>query len=214
MSTTVNAAEQDWQAALDGDKAAFRRLVEPCLDELAAAAQHEVAFRRSVGDLPPEVLTPLELVGEALLLAWRDRFRRPAEVSVRSWLLSTQLRAMEQVVRRVQAEERLSGQSLDAPIEDAVELDEDEEEFWEWPGPVEPLLWEDVLGQSDTTAESAEQAADRDEVAFLARSVLVLHDRHGVPLREVAATVHVPLPAAKALLQWARDEAGKGEETE
>mgnify|MGYP001477468958 FL=1 len=64
-----------WKAVLEGDRRAFRRLVEPYLDELLRAAHRELEHYRRLKALRPEDLTAEELVGETLITAWRQRHR-------------------------------------------------------------------------------------------------------------------------------------------
>src|SRR6202047_3870204 len=73
-STPSDAELNDtWNAALRGDREAFRAAVTPPLGELLRAARHEVRYRVALGDFEPNDPTAEELVGEVLIRAWPER---------------------------------------------------------------------------------------------------------------------------------------------
>jgi DNA-directed RNA polymerase specialized sigma24 family protein len=203
---TIQDHDSEWRAVLDGDKAAFRRLVEPYVAELLTAAQREIAHQRREGTVPSDALTPYELVGETLLEAWQDRFRRKAGVGLRAWLLRTQWRLTHRLVMRWRLEQHLQMLSLEEPVAETAFEDQDADLEAVWPDAVAPVWLEDILPAGLGLAEGGAAPSEQAGLESLARCVMVLHDRHQVPLEEVAEAIHVPTTMARSLLEWARNE--------
>ena len=100
-STPSDAELNDtWNAALRGDREAFRAAVTPHLGELLRAARHEVRYRVALGDFEPNDPTAEELVGEVLIRAWPERHNRPPSVRLSVWLLALSYLAARELARR------------------------------------------------------------------------------------------------------------------
>lgn len=204
----MHALEEDWQAVLGGDRTAYNRMVEPHLEELIRAARRDIRYHQHLGDLAPGDLTPEELVGEALLRAWRSRRRRPSEVSLRAWLLGTQHRVLQKVIQAEHLERDLWAVSLEDPVPPAPLFD-DEASFWEWYQPDDVTRWEDVIpadlppaGEMPDVEEEATHGLEPEP-----RRVLLLHDEHELPLAEVAVATGQTVRETVALLEQARQVA-------
>jgi len=92
--------EAGWRAALQGDRAAFQATIAPHLEKLVEAARRELRYRVALGNLGADDLTAEELVGEVLLRAWQDRYRRPSSLGVKVWLLALLFRVARDLARR------------------------------------------------------------------------------------------------------------------
>ena len=197
-----------WQAVLEGDRRAFRRLVEPYLDELLRAAHRELEHYRRLKELRPEDLTAEELVGETLITAWRQRHRKPKRLSVRAWLLGLLHRVLQRYLQRERTFRRLWELSLDEPVPPEPIYD-DEESFWEWYQPDDLERWEDVL-PDPSTLETERLIVEEvppealEPLEPIERQVLLLHDTHEVPIQEVAMVVQRSVRETAEILQRAR----------
>ena len=154
----------DWKKIVEGDKEAFDRLVEAEMANLLEAAKHEIAYYESVGDYPPDFMTPEELVAEAMIHAWDNRAKKPRGMEPRAWLFAMLFRAADAIAarqREIQAHETLP---LEEKVPDApLVLDpvyDDDEEFYEWYQPDEALKWEDVIGNIDLKPDVLIQAVE------------------------------------------------------
>ncbi len=196
--------DREWEAVLDGDHQAFRRLVEPHLDELVEAARRDISYYVALDMLSPDDLTPEELVGETLLRAWRDRFRRPRHLSLRGWLLGTQDRVLRRIVQRLQLERELVTLSLEQPYYPETPIYDDEESFWEWYQPDDVTTWEDVIpDESELIGEELEA----DQELLLRpdeRRVLLLNDHHRLSLKEIASIMNLSVQQTAEMLTQAR----------
>jgi len=197
-----------WKAVLEGDRRAFRRLVEPYLDELLRAAHRELEHYRRLKALRPEDLTAEELVGETLITAWRQRHRKPKRLSVRAWLLGLLHRVLQRYLQRERTFRRLWELSLDEPVPPEPIYD-DEESFWEWYQPDDLERWEDVL-PDPSTLETERLIVEEvppealEPLEPIERQVLLLHDTHEVPIQEVAMVVQRSVRETAEILQRAR----------
>jgi RNA polymerase sigma factor (sigma-70 family) len=199
----------NWAAALDGDRTAFEAAIAPYTSELRDAAQRELRYRIALGDFGPDDLTAEELVGEVLIRAWEDRFRRPRSLAVRSWLLALLFRVTRSLIDRERRFRRVSSVSLEEPVPPEPKHDDDES-FWDWYQPDEALRWEDVLDVPVTTPEQA-TATDEELLRALnpqAREAFLLFELHRVPLREVAISLGVSVEEAGRLIEEARHRLG------
>jgi len=193
---------------LEGDRRAFRRLVEPYLDELLRAAHRELEHYRRLKALRPEDLTAEELVGETLITAWRQRHRKPKRLSVRAWLLGLLHRVLQRYLQRERTFRRLWELSLDEPVPPEPIYD-DEESFWEWYQPDDLERWEDVL-PDPSTLETERLIVEEvppealEPLEPIERQVLLLHDTHEVPIQEVAMVVQRSVRETAEILQRAR----------
>jgi len=193
-STPRISSEAAWQAAVEGDRGAFRTLVTPHLRELIKAARHEVRYRVAVGDFDPDDPTAEELVDEVLLRGWRERHSRPPALGVKSWLLVLVFRVADAVARRkgrIRSREAIS-------LEDDPVLPE----FL----PDESTGWDDVIDAGLKTPEQAAIAEDElfQELDPRSREVLLMHELRGVPLHEIALALGIAELQVRAILKGAR----------
>ncbi len=203
------AVDETWRKVLAGDKDAYRRLTEPHLPELTAAAAREVRYRRAVGDLRPQDLTADELVGETLTRGWRDRSRKPANLDVRPWLLGLAFKVLESIVRSERRARRLAGVSLDAPVEDEIEAaDATDEEFWEWYQPDNVTLWEDVIPAEELAPEDIDDERTY-QLTNAERQALVLSVEHRLSVVEISSVMNLSPERAVRLIDEAQRQLGK-----
>ncbi|WP_457652224.1 RNA polymerase sigma factor [Rhodocaloribacter sp.] len=195
----------DWQAALDGDRAAFNRLVEPFLEELLTAARRDLGYHRFRGEPAARDIAPEELVGETLLRAWASRNERPEGVSLRAWLLGTQHRVLQKLLERPRWERDLWAISLDEPLPPEP-LYDDEESFWEWYQPDDLERWEDVFPDNVPTPEDefVTKEIETYPLEVIERQALLLYDEHKLSMLEIAFALGVPVERAAELIQDAR----------
>jgi RNA polymerase sigma-70 factor (ECF subfamily) len=201
--------EAGWKAALRGDRAAFQATVAPHLEELLGAARRELSYRVALGNFGADDLTPEELVGEALLRAWQDRYRRPSSLEVKVWLLALLFRVARDLARREAGLRRIPTESLEALVPPEPIYDDDEE-FWEWYQPDELTRWEDVV---EAPAMTPEEMAAADERLTRtpdprAREVFLLYELHRVPLSETALALGLSVTETARLLEEARRDLG------
>ncbi len=183
-------AEDIWDKIVAGDKDAFDRLVEAEMANLLEAAKHEIAYYESIGDYPPDFITPEELVAEAMIRAWDNREKKPKGMEPRAWLYAMLFRAADAIAaqqREIQKHEALSlEQELpDVPLVFDPVYDDDEE-FYEWYQPDEALKWEDIIGsidlKPDLLIEAVEEAPKRLEPKE--RRAALLYCRFGLSLEQ------------------------------
>lgn len=199
----MSAREANWDAVLRGDRDAFRRMVAPHVPELLTAALRELRYHMALDDIDVHDLTAPEIVGEALTRAWRDRRHRPAEVSMRAWLLSEVLKTAESVIRRESRQKReLTTNSIDdlVPTEPVHSYEE----------PFELAPLEEVLNAPFTTEGQGESEMARFAHALprRVRHVFIMHEFHQVPLHEIAILVGVSELEAERLLVGAKSRGG------
>jgi RNA polymerase sigma-70 factor, ECF subfamily len=201
--------EAGWKAALRGDRAAFQATVAPHLEELLGAARRELSYRVALGNFGADDLTPEELVGEALLRAWQDRYRRPSSLGVKVWLLALLFRVARDLARREAGLRRIPTESLEALVPPEPIYDDDEE-FWEWYQPDELTRWEDVVEAPAMTPEEMAAADERltRTTDPRAREVFLLYKLHRVPLSETALALGLSVTETARLLEEARRDLG------
>lgn len=200
-----------WEAVGRDDRAAFSALVEPLLADLEELARHEIAYYTSLGDLDADWITPTELVGETLTVAWRGRRRKPRSLSLKAWLSGILLRTAERIARhRRRTREVEEAVSLEDPVPPPPIYDDDEE-FWEWYQPDDLTRYEDVLPATTVTPEDIafvlESAEQRERLPALERRVLLLHDRQHLPLPEIAVILRRSVEEVRVALISARRNA-------
>jgi RNA polymerase sigma factor (sigma-70 family) len=201
--------EAVWKAALRGDRAAFQAAVAPYLEELFEVARRELRYRAALGDFGADDLAAEELVGEVLLRAWQDRYRRPSSLGVRAWLLALLFRVARDLVRREARLRRIPTESLEALVPPEPIYDDDEE-FWEWYQPDELTRCEDVVEAPAMTPEEM-AVADEQLTRTLdprAREVFLLYELHRVPLSETALALGLSVTETARLLEEARRDLG------
>src|SRR6058998_3247749 len=186
------------QAARDGDRDAFRRLVEPYRRELQAHCYRVLGSYADAEDA----------LQETLLRAWRALPRFEERSSLRSWLyrIATNacLRATERRPKRVlPIDYAPAADPHDGPGEPLVES------VWVEPYPDETLGLEDGFAAPEARYERRESV----ELAFVAalqnlppnqRAVLILREVLGFSAREVADTLETTTASVNSALQRAR----------
>ncbi len=203
-----DALEAAWRRIVEhDDRDAFRRLVEPLLDDLRRLAEHEIVYHVCVGDLDEDWIAPEELVGETLTRAWRRRHHRPGTLSLKAWLAGILLRTADAIAARrrrtLQIEE---GVSLEERAPEPPTHDDDEE-FWEWYQPDDFTKWEDVLADDAATPEELAillESRESERLPALQRRALLLHDEQRLSLREVAVVLRLSVAEAREVLRAAR----------
>ena len=192
-SAPAAAFEADWQAALQGDRRAFRTAMSRHLHELTQAARHEVRYRVAVGDFEPDDPRPEELVAEVFLRAWQERYTRPQAINPRAWLHALLFRTADALAKRKDQ----------VRSHEAVSLDDDfvPPQFL----PEEGSGWDDVI---DAHVNTPEQTTIAEEVLFKldprSREIVLMHELRGVPIPEIAVALGVPEANVRAILNETR----------
>ncbi len=198
-----HAVEHAWAEALHGDRDAFNRAVDPLVPELIEAARAELRVLVAEGELPEDATSPEELVGEVLLRAWRNRRRRPPRVSLRAWLLAILYRVVDELVHAERRRRRLAEAARDMHPE--VPPLEDEDAFWEWFQPEDLPVAEPVMPEPVPDPETVAATLEtRPRVlATTARRALMMHRRHRLEVREIAAVLRRPVGETRELIHEA-----------
>jgi len=198
MSEVKNLTDE-WQRTLAGDKDTFRRLVEPYLEELRAAAQHEITYRVCVGDLGSGSLSSEDLLAETMIKAWDERRQKPDNLDLKAWLLGILYRTADFLVNEERQVAELAPVSLDA-------LATEEGAATAWRQPEDFESWEEVIPDPRTTPEEIAAAVESQPGALSepARRILLMHDRHGISLRQAAFATSSSVSEARGLLLEAR----------
>jgi RNA polymerase sigma factor (sigma-70 family) len=201
MSRTAPQYGQAAQAGRD----AFDRALAPCYAELLQAAQREVRHRLAFGQFAPNDPTPEQLLDIALQKAWRERRRPSPALGIKAWALASIFRTGEALGAREAARRRRMTELLPEEVEPDPLYQEDDEEFWQ---SYELDYPRDAEVFSGTVDRAREDAANDDElVGRLApreRQVLLMHEVHGVALREIALALGIPPAKVDLLLASAR----------
>jgi RNA polymerase sigma-70 factor (ECF subfamily) len=183
------------QAAQDGDKGAFARLLAPYRRELRAHC-----YRMS-GSLPDAD----DLLQESLLRAWKGLGRFEGRSSLRTWLYKVTTNACVDALERRGA--RLLPQDLGPAAGDGAAVGPSFDQPWLGPCPAE------LYSAAGATPE--ERHAERESVtlAFLValqllparqRAVLLLREVLGWEASEVAGLLDLSVAAVNSALQRAR----------
>lgn len=198
-----NPAEGEWRRVVEGDRELFSRSTEPLVPALREAAAHELDHFVGIGELPEDATTPEEVVGEALLRAWRQRRRKPEGTRLEAWLLGIVYRVVDELVhrerRRRALAEATAGQHPELPPL------EDENEFWQWFQPEDLPIGEPLLPEPPPTPEeiAARLGARPKMLATPARRALWMHRRHRLELREIGAVLRRPVGEVRELVEKA-----------
>jgi DNA-directed RNA polymerase specialized sigma24 family protein len=197
------------QPPLDGERRAEREAflgaLAPLFNELLQAARREVRYRLAMGAFDPDDPTPQELLDAALERAWRHRRGRPPDLDAKAWLLAHLFRTAEAIARREEARRQATTELLEEEAVPDPHFEEDDEDFWEWYEPEYPKNWSVFV---EPPPEPPGQAAKDDELAGRLepneREVLLMHEVHGLPLRDVAVALGLAQAKAARLLESAR----------
>lgn len=201
--TVEGGSDSEWQKVVDGDRDTFSRLTAPLVPALREAAAQELDYFTGIGELPADVSSPEEIVGEALLRAWRHRHRRPAGVSLEAWLLKVVYRVVDELVHR----ERRRAALAEAVGNQHPELPplEDDNEFWQWFQPEDLPIGEPMLPQPAPSPEeiAAKLGVRPQTLATPARRALWMHRRHRLTVREIGAVLRRPAAEVRTLVEQA-----------
>ena len=203
-----------WRRALSGDRDAFNEAISPYQDTLLDAARRQVEVQRQNGALATTDLTPEELTGETLIVAYDRRQSFDADaMSLRAFLLGIQARTLTRLTRAETRHDARTPISLDDPIPVGAEQDAVEEQFYEFRQPFDVETYGDYVpgavaadaspveqGTSDLTDDDdnplgptdgeAPNALTNDPLADRlgrAEQAMLLHDEFELSLAEVAS---------------------------
>jgi len=107
-------------------------------------AERELLYHQYLGHFRPDDFKAEELVGEAILWAWRTRRNRPEDISVKAWLLGTLQRVVERKVKQVAVLESIECVALESPVLSETRFDDDQS-YWDWHQPDDFTKWEDII---------------------------------------------------------------------
>ena len=209
--------QQDiWEKIVAGDREAFDRLVEQEMANLLEAARHEIAYYESIGDYPPDYITPEELVAEAMIRAWDNREKKPKGMEPRAWLFAMLFRAADALAARRRDIQRHETLPLEQKIPDVPLVNDpvydDDEEFYEWYQPDEALKWEDVIGnidlEPDLLMEAVEAAPKRLEPKE--RRAAMLYCRFGLSLEQTCRVLEEKPEVVTQLVEKAKEKVQAG----
>lgn len=207
MPSQPDIPSDDWQAVLDrDDEAAFQDLVRPHIENLRRAAQHDLDYYVTQGDLHEHDLTPEEVVGETLIYTWEHRAQRPTDISLLGWLMGTQYRVLRDMVearRQYRADKAIS---LDAQIPADAKSQGFQDRRQYGYKPDEVLIWEDVVAGYEPSDIEAPLFTNEDTFHLdpESRHVVMMHDEFDVPLPDIASAMHQAVRDTEALLEQAR----------
>ncbi|HEY68290.1 MAG TPA: RNA polymerase sigma factor [Thermoflexia bacterium] len=206
-SQDVPSEHDLWQRAIAGDREAFIRLIERHLDSLYRFAAREIRYRRALGDLEPDEVTPEEVVSETVLAALRELARRPCRASFKGWLRHLALQIIKRWARR--SRERRYHERIH--LEDVLPSSQLLFAYYQ---PDAALTWEDVLPDRSTPMpeEALEIREAWEELEAMVnrlpadeREVFTLRAIEGLRFDEIAAMRQQRIREVKALYRQARE---------
>jgi DNA-directed RNA polymerase specialized sigma24 family protein len=212
MAAHSTTRTEPWEEILKGsDKEAFQKVVMPHMDVLIDAARRDLTYYVRNGALHEGDFSPEELVGEGLIHSWKHRKVRPADMPLRSWLLSTQHRVTRGLVGRFRTYRREKELSLDEPVSINADSGDTQEWFWDWYQPEQELTWEDVIPAGESVDEAMELDASSARLLEESdrRHALMLHDEFQMALPHISFAINRSPDDVARLLQQAR--AGLGD---
>jgi DNA-directed RNA polymerase specialized sigma24 family protein len=189
----------------DAEREAFDRALAPCYAELLQAAQREVRHRLALGQFAPDDPTPEQLLDAALQHAWRERRRLSPALGIKARALASLFRTGEALGAREAARRRKTTELLPEEVEPDPLYQEDDEEFWqshELDYPRDAEVFTGAVHRAREDAANDDELAGR--LAPRERQVLLMHEVHGVALREVALALGIRPAEAEQLLASAR----------
>jgi len=200
-------AEQ--QAASEAEqRQLFRDLIRSHLDGLYNFARREIAYLTATGDLLPGQISPDDVVDSVMVRAYEQQAERPSHLEIDPWLRKLALDVLnEQVAKQLPSNDLTS---LENPV--GSEVDEDEQQLYEFYQPDEVLKLEDLVATPE--ASSPEQAAERHELALrtqqalawlprLWRQVVVLGTIEGMSDEAIAGVLDIPQEMVATLREFA-----------
>ncbi len=186
----------------------FRDLIRSHLDGLYNFARREIAYLTATGDLMPGQVSPEDVVDSVVVRAYERQTERPNHLEIDPWLRKLALEVLdEQLEKQLPAEDLAS---LESPV--PSEVDEDEQQLYEFYQPDEVLRLEDLVATPDTL--DPEQAAERFELSLrtqqalawlprLWRQVIVLGDVEGMGDADIARVLDIPEEMVTTLREFA-----------
>jgi hypothetical protein len=145
---------EPWDEVLLGDKELFREITEPFIPALLEAAGKNIKHERGKGNLPPDTLRPIELVGEGLVQAWIRRYSRSSRESLLEWLLANQQWTLRLLVLEEKDWAKAKAISLEEPAK-SHHADNDNDE-WDWIAPQFRAreCWRDIIADENSLSHS------------------------------------------------------------
>ena len=186
------------------------------LDRLYEFVRHQLAYLESVGDLMPGELSAEDVVDAAMLRAYHEFVKQPAEREVGSWLIDLAKAHIEREVKKLKAvrnrtvhiEKRIPETP---PAEEVVTLGEEILDFYE---PDQALKLEDVFPDVDVSSPEDFVAAEEELVQCINAALaampkewsraLHLHHRGGLTLQELGEVLQKDEPEIEHILEYAR----------
>lgn len=199
--------ENHWDTILLGDHETFNRIVEPYLKEMSQIAEHEILYHEYLGHFVQSDLTAEELVGEALLWAWRTRRNRPEGIDMRAWLLGTLKRVIQRKVKQETLLRKTESVSLESPVPSKTHFDKDQS-YWDWHQPDDFTKWEDIIKDHDVLPDDYLEFEEREtyNLPEQARIVFLLQDKYRLAPQEVAYIMNLSVKETLDTLGSAREE--------
>jgi DNA-directed RNA polymerase specialized sigma24 family protein len=197
-------APQQGQAA-HAERDAFDHALAPCYSELLQAAQREVRHRLALDQFAPDDPTPEQLLDMALKQAWRERRRLSPALGIKALALAAIFRTGQALGAREAARRRRTTELLPEEVEPDPLYQEDEDEFWqshELDYPRDTEVFSGVVDRARDDAANEDEFVGR--LAPREREVLLMHEVHGVALREVALALAILPAEAEQVLASAR----------
>ena len=201
MSRTAPLGGQAAHAARE----AFDHALAPCYPELLQAAQREVRHRLTLGQFAPDNPTSEQLLDMALQRAWRERRRLSPALGIKALALASMFRTAEALGARAAERSRTMTELLPEEVEPDPLYQEDEDEFWqshELDYPRDTEVFSGVVDRARDDAANEDEFVGR--LAPREREVLLMHEVHGVALREVALALAILPAEAEQVLASAR----------
>jgi len=186
----------------------FRDLIKSHLKGLYNFVRREIAYLTASGELLPGQVTPDDVVDDVVVRAYAQQSEQPASLALEHWLRKLALEVLdEQVARRLPAARLVS---LETPVDS--EIEEDDEQLYEFYQPDEALRLEDLVVSPEAAAPESvlaryEQALRSQQLlAWLPRpwrQVVVLADVEGLSDTEIAAVMGIPAEMVASLRHFA-----------
>jgi len=179
------------------------------LPRLERFVERQIAYRESLGELPPDQVAPADVVAEAIATALSDELEKPERMKIEPWLYHLSSEA----IGRVADGDRDSGSvSLEGRhgVQNVLASDEARLQFHQ---PDDRLLEEDTI--ADGNAGNPEELASRQELIALVqlalrhanrsdREVFILHAVEGFSQEEIATITNHTLEEVRVSVRKAR----------
>lgn len=181
------------------------------LPRLQRFVERELSHREISGALRAGLLTPEEVIDEAIANALDEKVEKPDRLALEPWLYRLALRAIDELSSREQELSATVG--LAAPLTQPAEAAADEARF-QFHQPDESLTAENLIPDSSTP--TPEEAAYTDEMIDILqvaldgaglpeREAFILHAIEGFSVEEIASITERPPDQVRDLIAKARD---------